>query len=403
LFVTFFLLISILLWGQQSSPQSTDDPDSFFSENQDQGKETKPEAGDENKGPDLLQEVLKGNVLTIGADIYLLAGYSPGLNYLPGDPGDIHYDDMVLAQMTAGLSFDARITPELRLYQRITTLLPDLTLQIDEVFCDYSILNTVFLRIGRQNITWGISPNYPYTNLLARLPDKVTNTVTADSFAFKMNIPIGVGGFEAVMYTRNTFWENQKPRVSDIGFGGRFNLALDNIDFNIGGFFQKEMFMRFFYSLKTTLFGSIESYTEGVLTFPTYLQPVFSANAGMYVDLFSKAMRLNLEYFFNGEETGLQSKGAAFSFIPGHNVALNVSFSFFDHKFKLFLAARYNITHNTGLLLPGMSLDVVPNLTFSLAVPYIIGPVTGGYFVNNTDNNNRRICLVLAIVLKGNI
>jgi len=287
--------------------------------------------------------------------------------------------------------------------------------QISELFCDYNLLNFLFLRIGRQYIDWGISPNYPFTNLLARLPYALTATekITdiADSIAFKANLPIGVGGLEAVMFTRSRFWgPSEQPTVNEIGFGGRFNLALPNFDFNIGGFYHKDLHLRFFYSIKTTLFGTLEAYTEGLLATDLQYaynasdkQTDFSANAGFYIDFFSQTLRINAEYFYCGEETQLFIKGQSFPLFEGHNLALNLSLALFDNKFKLLFSGRYNITRDTGMLIPGMTLDIIPHLTFSLGAQYIIGSQTAGYFVENTGSNNRRIAIVLAIILKGNI
>jgi len=416
------LIVSFPVLAENESPaagennQTTEDEiDSLFG-----GQGDKTGTGDGDKtgtedGDSGLLSLLGEKGITLGASFFLMAGYSPGFDFLPmdvSDPDSIEYIDMAILKLEASISFNIRLSRELRVFQRIASKAPELVPEIEELFCDYSMLDAVFLRIGRHNIAWGISPNYAFTNLLARLPEDVDpEDESADSFAFKMTIPVGVGGFDVVMFTRSSFWDaDDDPDVDEIGAGGKFNLALDNFDFNIGGYFHRDLNLRFFYSLKTTLPFEIEAYTEGLLAVDLdYFeaaedgQIVFSANAGFYFDLFDQTLRINTEYFYNGEESELDVKGALFPLFAGHNVALNISWAFFNGKFKLLFQGKYNITENSGVILPAATLDVIPHCTFSLGIPYVLGPVSGGYFQENDDNKDRRIALVFAIILRGKI
>jgi hypothetical protein len=294
----------------------------------------------------------------------------------------------------------------------MTSSFPTFLPEMGELFCDYSFLNTVFLRLGRQTINWGISPNYPFTNLMARLPDDPGIDATderADSVACKVSVPFGVGGMDLVMFTRDILWDAlDQPSVDEIGVGLRFNLALAGLDFSIGGFFHQDLNLRTYYSLKSTLFGFLEVYTEGMITcdlqytpLPVFGQVDFSANAGVYFDVFEQKLKINTEYFYCGEGSELRIKGAFFPLVPGHNLALNTSLSLAGGAFKILLQGKYNIDGATGYIIPAFTLDVIPHVTFSLAAPFVLGPTDGVYFVENTKNANRRACVVLAVIIKG--
>ncbi|MBN1523007.1 MAG: hypothetical protein JW904_00880 [Spirochaetales bacterium] len=418
---TFCLIVVIiclplsLSWAQETQ-QLPEDIDALFQDDT-PPKDTK-EPGDETaENSDLLTQVVMQDNFSLGADFLLVGGYSPGLNYLPydvSDPSEIKYQDKFIAKLNSSVSLNVRFSPEFRVFNKISARLPELELEVTELFCDYTVADTVFLRLGRQTITWGISRNYPFTNLLARLPaDATDNNESADSFAFKMNIPIGTGGLEAVAFTRSSFWiPSDEPAADEIGYGGKLNLAFEFADINIGGFYHKDMDVRFFYTVKTTLFDSLEVYTEGLLAMEQawFIDPEtrrigFSANAGIYFDLFSRMLEINAEYFYNGEESDPDQlvKGDLFPMFPGHNAALNVSFALFDRKFKLLFQGKYNITENSGVIIPAATLSLFPHLTFTLAVPWILGPTDGEYSENNEENDNRRISLILGIVLKGSL
>jgi hypothetical protein len=408
----FFLVLfsSAALSAEDKTPPADTDVDSLFTDDNADTTTAEP------KEPDILSDLLPTG-FTLGADVSLITGYSPGLNYLPGDVADlsqIAYADMAIFDMAASLSFDVRFTPDLKLFSRLSACLPDFRAEIQELFCDFNVQKAVFIRMGRHSLTWGISPNYPFTNLLGFVPiPQDQNTDAADSIACKINIPLGVGGIDLVAFSRTSLWDApDQPTVDEIGIGSRFNLALPNFDFSIGGYYHKDLPLRFYYSLKTTLFGTVETYTEGQattnllsLTDPSVATWYLSANLGVYFDLFAKALKVNAEYYYCGETSDLTQKGASFTLFPGHNLALNTSWSLAGGQVKLLFQGKYNISQNSGYMIPAATLDVIPNVTFSLAVPFIVGPITGGYFVQNvvSGSDNRRICLILAVIVKASI
>lgn len=403
------LLACGLAAGQDNNPPATDDIDSLFTEDPADAEDDTAQGE-----PDVLSDIFTKGI-TAGADFRLLAGYSPGLKFPGEDPEEpalagVTYSDLALLDMSASISLDVRFAPELRVFGKFSAVLPQFRAEISELFCDFSIVNAVFLRIGRQTLSWNISPNYPFADVLARMPTG-TNDEAADSIACKITVPIGVGGIDLLAFSRTSLWAApDQPTMDEIGAGLRFNLALQNFDFSVGGYYHKDLLLRFFYTLKTTLFDTVEAYTEGVaatnllaVSDPAVSSWYFSANAGVYFDLFAEALRVNAEYFFCGEQSELEVKGAMFTLLPGHNLALNASLSLCGGQFKIFFQGKYNISENSGILIPAATLDVIPHVTFSLAIPVVVGPASGGYFTQNTDNNLRRACIVLAVVLGGKI
>ncbi len=387
------------------------------------------EPSDEEEEPEeeksLLERVVQKADFTFEGNFRFLTGYVPGFSYTTpeGDASEtLRYNDSAAFKVSSVLSLDFRVSPEFRVFQKYSLTFPDFTPEVTELFCDYSILNAVFFRIGRHRVTWGQSRNFSFTNLPNRVPDGyVPELDVADSYAMKINVPVGIGGVEALVHTRRGYFENPNaPGIDEIGFGGNLNLAVKYFDLTGGIFYHKLLNLRAYGSFKTTLFGRLELYAEGLIAHDLdYIDPTgeeevpveedvrvdnqtdLSVNVGFFIDFFSQNLELNGEYFFNGEESELQVKYTTFPLFYGHNIAANFSLKLFEKKFRLFTQFKYNFNEKSGLIIPGFILDILPNCDITLAVPIILGSTEGGYFLENPDPENRPLSLVFSIVLSG--
>jgi len=312
-------------------------------------------------------------------------------------------------RMKSSVTIDAQISEVFRVLSVINTTVPDSNLfSLGDFFFDYNVLNTVFIRAGKYEHSWGISPNFGFANLLSRIPE---GDPGGDSYVFKADIPIGIGGFQAVALTRIDSM-NDMPDLSDIGFGCKYNLALRFVDFDLGIFYMENMATRGFLSIKTTLFET-EIYNEWLAAVNTHSNNEFSfaANIGFLKELFNRKILINGEVFFNGEgntywyrkETEIKDAEPSL-FMDGFNIALNLLYRHGGRgNPRFFVHMLYAPIQETMQLVPGFRLTPLQHIDFYMAVPMALGNQTGYYYTNTADPFNRPFSVVMLISLKGNL
>jgi hypothetical protein len=256
---------------------------------------------------------------------------------------------------------------------------------------------------------WGISPNYPYTNLPARLPADANDS--SDSYLAKVDIPIGIGGLQLLALTRYNIASSSSPSFDEFAYGLKYNLAFEKADIDMGTFFYKDMPLRFFVSLKTTL-NNTEVYTEALAATPyeTWDTVELSGSAGFLQDFFKGKLTLNGEVFYNGEDnakwwrvrTSLQDEEVS-PFVEGLNTAVNVIFRPGIIGMRIFCQLLYGIEEETAQLVPGISIKPGDLITATLTVPMALGSREGKYYDHNADTANRPFSIMLGITFSGSL
>jgi hypothetical protein len=335
------------------------------------------------------------------------ADFSPwGSAFVAGDA--FKGDQPFGAEMNAYVGVDIRISQVLRFWQSVKFSVPKMTLELYEFYGEYNLLNAAYFKIGKYDYNWGISPNFPYTNLLIRMP--TDGSESNDMYLAKIDFPIGVGGLQAIGYTRNSLVDD--PKLEQFAFGGKYNLANRYVDINLGSIYYEKMPWRSFLSLKTTILKSTEIYAEALSSVDseTWSDFCFSCSFGLYQDFFDAKLRLNAEVFYNGEgdsryiryENPLDDTKKRFPFPDGTNFALNI-----DYRPGVFANIRlgikilYALAENSGEVVPGISIEPAEHLKIYFAAPFVFGDRNGTYYKINDDKYNRPFSLILAISLKG--
>jgi hypothetical protein len=186
-------------------------------------------------------------------------------------------------------------------------------------------------------------------------------------------------------------------------------------DIDIGFLYHKELPLRFFVSLKTTL-GNTELYSEGLVAVSSENghETRFSGNIGLLRDFFKGSLTLAGEIFYNGEpdsawwrtKTELLEE-AKVELYQGINGAFAFIFRPGFWGMRIFGQVLYSYEENSAWLIPGISIK--PNgITLSVSAPMALGnrPESkdpGNYYRNNTDKNNRPFSIVLGINYKGKL
>ncbi|MCL2374882.1 MAG: hypothetical protein FWC65_06540 [Treponema sp.] len=350
---------------------------------------------------------------TVHATFEFILGLVPGWEFAPwfSPPpgGDRGFSWELAGDMRARFDIDTQISEFLRVRSALFFTFPDLDIELREFFFDYSLFHRVFFRGGRFRQSWGLSPNFAFTNLPARIPSP---DHTGEPFILRADIPVGIGGFQFLALTRENFFDEDIQR-RDIGYGGKFNLALRRADIDVGAFFMEQMPFRSFLSIKTTI-GQTELYNEwmGVIDVNDSNNIGGAVNIGFARDFFRNRLTVNGEVFFNTEqdtywyrpETNI-TEAEPVPFNHGFNLALNLIYRFRGRGDpRLFLQALYAPGENSGQLIPGFRLTPWEHLELYLAVPMAIGVSTGHYYHNPPDpRGSRPFAVVMLVTLRGGI
>ena len=379
--------------------------------------ESPPEEPEANASNVTAADKLKQQSFILDASYEFMAGIMPGWREAPWSSADDHgfYLDRAI-KLRSSLGMDAQIDKSFRVRTNIFFEIPNFSFRLGDFFFDYNLFDVVFFRAGKYAHSWGISPNYNFTDLLARIPPGIANP--GESFIFKADVPAGIGGFQVLAMTRADLMSSNPaaPKLEDFGFGGKYNLALRAADFDLGIFYQEGMALRAFLSAKTTLWKT-ELYSEGLAAIDVN-EPSNASGAvsvGFVRDFFAEKFNVNGEVFYNAEkgaywyrpENNIRESGSV-PFIDGLNLALNLRYKFGGKgDFRLFTQIRYAPFENSAQLIPGFTLTPWSHITLYFAVPMALGG-KDGYYSKNTltvdpDGKPIPFRIMILISLSGSI
>jgi hypothetical protein len=391
------------------------DIDTIFEEQESSEEENETETATDGVS---VKQLIQRRGLQFNANYEFNIGVAPGWYLNPWDEEwdrkDYYLDRAI--KMRGSFGIDAQISESFRVKSEFFFVIPVFAFTLGDFFFDYNIHDAVFVRGGKYNLSWGISPNYDFTNLLSRVP-KDGNA--GDSFIFKADVPIGNGGLQILSMTRyNLMDSSEMPQLEDFGFGGKYNLALRHVDLNAGIFYQEGMVMRGFISAKTTLWNT-ELYSEGLVAIDVHEPSNVSGagNVGFGRDFFNGKFSVNGELFYNAEkdtyryypETNIREAGTS-PFIEGFNIALNLIYKPWEKGNPRFvLGTLYTPAQNSAQLIPGFRLSPLNNLEINFAVPMALGEKDGYYYKNTaimaTQNENKPLpfAVVFMVTLSGGV
>jgi hypothetical protein len=406
-----FFVILLFLIIPLAAQELTWDIDSIFDEpytGETSPEEPRSEDGNAaNSNASVLNAIMRRG-FTFDASYTFQAGIAPGFSEaLWNGPGEISWSPGF--KMSAGFAINAQISSNFRIKTSFSFQIPDYNFALSEFFFDYNISDAVFLRGGKYSASWGISPNYGFTNLLARVPDTGD---WGEAYMFRADIPIGVGGFQVLALTRANLDSASDISWKQFGFGAKYNLAFTWADFNLGAYYQFAMPFRTFLSVKTTIWDT-EIYSEGLFAIDTENPEDVSgaANFGFVRDFFDGKLTVNGEMFFNTEgntrwyrsETITTEEGPAY-LADGLNIAVNLLYRFSGWGSpRLFFNAAWNPVDNSAYILPGVRFTPWSNIEVYLAMSMALGSANGYYYKNTPDPNGRPFSVIFLVSLKGSV
>jgi hypothetical protein len=213
-------------------------------------------------------------------------------------------------------------------------------------------------------------------------------------------------------------YSSELPKLKHFGYGGKYNLALSQVDLDTGIFYQEGMALRGFLSAKTTLWNT-EFYGEGLIAIDVDEPSNISGagNIGFGRDFFGGKFGVNGELFYNAEkdtyrynpETNIREAGTS-PFIEGFNIALNLLYKPWEKgNPRLYLGTLYAPAQNSARLIPGFTLSPWDYIEFYFSVPMSLGSKDGYYYNNTvttaTQNENKPLpfAVVFMVTLKGGV
>ena len=357
-------------------------------------------------------DLVRHTGFTFDGTFEFFLGLVPGWTVVPWvEAEDRGFSWEPAARARVSFNLDAQASNILRFKTSLFFTIPGFQLTFDEIFFDYNLGDRFFLRGGKFNQAWGISPNFPFANLLARVPDESYNN---DSLILRLDVPLGIGGFQFLALTRANLLYGETLTYKDVGYGLKYNLASRWVDMDIGAFYQEGMPLRGFLSAKTTL-GNTELYNEwmGALDVREPSNISGAVNFGFMQEFFARRFSINGELFFNNEkdtywyrpETTV-SEAETLQFNYDLNLAVNLIYRFRTKgNPRLFMQTLYAPEQSSAQLIPGFRLNPVEHLEIYFAVPMALGSENGYYYKNTADprNNNRPFTIVILFTVSGNI
>jgi len=398
--ILFFL--SCYLFGEE---------DLLDMENLDDLLNTENTVNEEQQTPSVLDSLLHETGLTLSESINLRLGYAPGWT----DPDfQRNISGVPILKMSGALIMDFQMTSHLRAYHKISWSYPDFPLEISEFFVDYDFTKNINMRFGKQVIGWGESRNFEHSDILDRIPDGYAGDT--DPLALRLSMPLRAGSIDFLVLTRKGFWnevpsgEDPYPSLGDLGYGGKINLPIKNWDFSLYSYYHNDMFMRSVFNYKTTLLTKLEHYSEFMLISDMTPETSedkrlwFSGNTAFYTDFLDGRLKTGGEYYYNGEESELETIKDGFLLYPGHNAALFTSLRPKNaDKMEFLFYGRLHPESGTGVLSPGFKWNSREDLEVQGGLVYVYGDESQGYRLpeGNPDPLDRPLILFLSLRFHG--
>ena len=415
LFISFLLIFlsPFFLYAQNADLMDIDssDLDSLFNE-----EKYHDETDNTTNKNSILGDMRKRGI-EFNASYYFSGAVNPGWDMYPWEfNGNEKFSWALGIEMGSSLSINAQISETFRVISVFTYQIPGFSFALGDFFFDYNILDKVFIRAGKYEQSWGISPNFTFTNLLSRVSipiDENFPPAAGQSYTAKFDIPIGIGGLQLISLTRYNIAEEKKaPPKEYFGFGGKFNLAFTWADFNLGMYYQEYMATRGFLSIKTVVFN-FDIYNEWLLAYNNHTDNSikFAFNFGISKSFFDNKLEINAEYFFNGEETTYYYRpeiefreSDTPPFLEGNNFALNLIYRF-KGQINPRIFARLLYGDESYSLITGLRISPLSNIEIYFAVPMVFGNKESYYYKNsfNVLDQHRPFSFVLYVSFSGGV
>ena len=287
---------------------------------------------------------------------------------------------------TATVNVDARPQPYLRFYSSLQTSLNDETMNFDdhsikELFIDYTLADVVFIRAGKQSLTWG----------QGRLLDNPANLVSrvSDGVALRATLPAGPGTLNGLIYSKESWldegYESHNPKA--FAYAGQWETTAGPLSMSFAGHFKmnddEEEDLGGTASLSFPL-GPVDAAADFVghwarqnPAHPPLKPAEWQAMGRLLWENSERSWTLLGEYQFD----------STVSAVSGHYGALALKTpKLAGSDWRPALRWKHAFQDNSGEVVAGIGGTIAPKLKMSVGVPLIYG-APGSYYRDALTEN----------------
>lgn len=313
-----------------------------------------------------LLSVFHATPLTFSGSISATAGGVVGLSDATTDSGAY----TMVWDVTPGLTISPKIAFEARpdensrfqgcvYFYSYNSFAPS----VSEMFFDYTLLDTLYFRIGKHTIGWGGSR---YFDAGADLMSASGNGIN-----LKVGLPIGTGGLTAVVLSPASLagWQNLTYALQ--GDLPIFNSELLLAATCLPGATTP---LKATAIIKSSILG-FDVFAEGVAgsTFSPSDAAITGLVSGFYWDHSEPDLRIIGEYYFNAADTSYTD----------HRVTLVLQSSkIFGSSLDFGLQWAHEFSDNSGVVVAGVSSDLWSHVSMQFGLPFRYGAPGSFYMVN---------------------
>jgi hypothetical protein len=296
-------------------------------------------------------------------------------------------DASYIAKSALSAIFDARPDQDLRIHGGFSVSLDPTTgnyswstIAVDELFCDYTLLDKAFIRFGKHTIAWGQGRLYTPGNLMAG---------SENGTAFKLSFPTVLSGLSFVALAQDSYFTNtSSPSIKEFAYGALADIVISGLRTSFGLRYREPEGYQALGSFKIIVKGTdllcdiVGRYgAEGEMSGTTL--------TGFYREW--KDFSIYGEWLYTvTTSTTSQAFGAAAAYnnIGGSSIDIGAKWL---HSFD----------PNSGAIALGVSWDPFKFVEVSVALPYVYG-TPGRYDIIDEDMPlTQRVSLVLLVKISA--
>ena len=285
--------------------------------------------------------------------------------------------------------------------------------KIGELFSDFTINDTIFIRAGKQTINWGVGYFFSPADLL-NLAEIDPSDPTADlegPVSVMINVPVEVDNFYGYLIIP----ENTED-ITDLAGAAKYEKVIGGTEFGIGGYYRDGQPPAGMLTVSTNIanisvfgegvvqYGSDKEYPTGSLPTPViYENPddvwYVSGTVGTMFSLSSDESNLGLsfvgQYFYNGEGYSEEDLIA----LPGGNSGLHYAAANLSVTLTDTISSRVfwygNLSDGSGFVNPSLAWNPADYMSINAGLNYNYGGVDRGEFAPAGDMLSASLSLSL--------